>query len=116
MSSWTILVAALVALAVIFLAGYVGLTYLNPSEPQADSPEAIRNQVMTTIVANHPSAEPLMTDLSWSGGKQDATGLGSETYLCSSNNGWVIQLTCPVVANPAYDVSANYSDSDVSVE
>jgi hypothetical protein len=116
-----IIVAALAAVLIVVVAGgYIGWTYLNqaPSNNQPSEPEVvaaqIRDQAMVYIEANNTQTVPLMQSLAWSGGRQETGLLGSETYLYTSGN-WMVQIQYPVVANPLYTITANYSSGDVKV-
>jgi hypothetical protein len=82
--------------------------------PEILTREQIRDAAMTHIQANHSETAQLMTNLSWAGGKQDTGLLGSVVYLFNST-GWSIKIQNPVVPNPIYDISADYSVGSVSV-
>ena len=111
----TFLIAVAAVLIIVIAGGYFAWSYLstpaqNPNTPEAaPSVEQIRDQAMTYIAANHTQTMPLMQSFHWSGGKQDTGGLGSETYQYTGGS-WIIKLQYPVVPNPDYTITANYSD------
>lgn len=92
------------------------LAELTPTASSAENTVVvqIRDLAMNFIRSSHAETAPFMNNLSWSGGKQDAGLLGSETYVYTSA-GWVVTVTYAVVANPTYTVTATYSSSDVSI-
>jgi hypothetical protein len=116
-----IIIVALAAVFIIIIAsGYLGWTYIenqpppNPTSPPSLSPEQIRDQTMLYIEANHTQTIPLMQNLEWSGGRQETGLLGSEKYLYSSGN-WELQIQYPVVPNPLYSLTANYTSGNMTV-
>jgi hypothetical protein len=72
------------------------------------TPEQIRDAVMCYIEDNHPETAQFMNELAWSGGRDDTGLLGAETYNFESQ-GWTMTISYPVVMNPVYDVTADYS-------
>jgi hypothetical protein len=72
------------------------------------TPEQICDAVMCYIETNHPETAQFMDDLVWAGGREDTGLLGAETYNFESQ-GWKVTISYPVVANPIYDITANYS-------
>ena len=113
MSRWTVTV---IAIALTLIVVTAGLSYLSPGKPvEVDAQAQIRDQAMTALAAGYPETMPLMANLWWTGGRQQTGLLGSDVYLYNSGS-WRIQLSCPVVPNPIYEISANYSRGDVSVE
>jgi len=72
------------------------------------TPEEVRDAVMEYILANHPETAPLMGELVWTGGKVETGLLGAEIYVYESD-GWNVTVSYPVIANPVYDVTVNYS-------
>ncbi len=112
----TLIIAIVVAVLIAVIAGgYLACTYFsnptqNPNNPEtAPSVEQIRDQAMTYIAANHTLTMPLMQTFHWSGGRQDTDLMGSEIYQYTGGN-WTIKLQYPVVPNPDYTITANYSD------
>jgi hypothetical protein len=110
----------LAAIIIIVIAGgYLGWTYVGNQTPPNPTPnpisaEQIRDQAMLYIEANHTQTIPLMQNLDWSGGRQETGLLGSETYLYCSGN-WALQIQNPVVPNPIYSITANYTSSNMTV-
>jgi len=72
--------------------------------------EKIRDQIMDYIKFNHAETAQFMNELAWTGGRTTpATPIGTETYVYISN-GWNFTISYPVVPNPLYNVTADYSD------
>ena len=135
MKRQTLLIIIAIAAVVIIVGGYATWALLNsnqpgslaatPSptatatpEPSSSTGDTVQKQVrdasMNYIKANHEETIQLMTDLSWTGGRQETGLLGGETYIYTSA-GWVVTIKYPVVANPSYTVTANYSSGYASV-
>jgi hypothetical protein len=74
-------------------------------------PEQVRDAVMEYIEANHPETAQLMGELVWTGGKVETGLLGAEIYNYESE-GWNVTISYPVIVNPVYDVTVNYSVPD----
>lgn len=72
------------------------------------TPEQIRDAVMSYIEANHPETAQFMNELTWTGGREETGLLGAETYNFESQ-GWAVTISYPVVLNPTYEVTADYS-------
>jgi hypothetical protein len=72
------------------------------------TPEQIRDAVMGFIETNHPETAQLMGELVWTGGREETGLLGAETYNYESE-GWKVTISYPVIVNPIYDVTVNYS-------
>ncbi|MCL4429597.1 MAG: hypothetical protein M1167_02475 [Chloroflexi bacterium] len=115
------LIAILAAvLIIVIIGGYLDWTIQNQksSNPSPSGSDAlmqqIRDQAMVYIEANNTQTVQLMQDLAWSGGRQDTGVVGSETYLYCSGN-WAVQIQYPVVQNPVYTITANYTSGDVTV-
>jgi hypothetical protein len=110
----SIIVILVAALIIIIVGGYLAYTHYatpnnNDNTPStALSVEQIRDQAMTYIAANHTQTMSLMPTAHWSGGKQDIGLLGSETYQYTADN-WAMMLQYPVVQNPKYTITANYT-------
>lgn len=135
-----LMIIAVVAI-VLIVGGFGTWTLLNTNQPSSTatpSPTAtptpepspspddtvqqqVRDVAMNYIKTNHPETEQYMTDLSWTGGRQaTAEGLvGAETYVYETVHGalggqwWTVEFSYPVVLNPVYTVSANYTQSGV---
>ena len=80
--------------------------------------EQIRDAAMSYIKTNHPETEPFMKNLAWTGGREPSNLVGAETYIYRSNE-WNLAINYPIVANPVYRITADYSavstSGDVSV-
>jgi len=75
--------------------------------------ERIRDEAIQYMKAKHPETAEFMKDLYWSGGRATPHGLvGAETYEYEAK-GWVVTIKYPVVPNPEYSVTADYSVSRV---
>jgi hypothetical protein len=72
------------------------------------TPEQIRDAVMGFIEANHPETGQLMGELVWTGGREETGLLGAEIYNYESL-GWKVTISYPVIVNPVYAVTVNYS-------
>jgi uncharacterized protein (UPF0333 family) len=83
-------------------------------EPQIFTVEQVRDAAMAYIMANHTETGSLMANLSWTGGRQDTGLLGSELYLYNGGN-WTVEIRYPVVQNPVYTISSNYTEGDATV-
>jgi seryl-tRNA synthetase len=70
--------------------------------------EKIRDSVMDYIKFNHPETAQFMNNLTWTGGRVTPNLIGAETYVYNSN-GWNLTIKYPVVLNPIYRISADYS-------
>jgi len=120
----TLLIAAAVAILVVVVAGvYVGYSGLlnvpsaDPTPtpaPESPTQETVRDSTMTYIAASHEDIASLTTDLTWAGGRQETGLVGAETYIYTAGN-WEVTITNPVVADPTYDVSAVYTDTESMV-
>jgi hypothetical protein len=70
--------------------------------------EQIRDAAIAFIGGNHPEAAQFMANLNWAGGRQETDLLGAETYVYKAQ-GWQVTIRYPVVANPVYDLTVDYS-------
>jgi hypothetical protein len=92
-----------------------GTSYV--TEPSTQ--EQARNSVMAYIKANHPETSQLIGDLTWTGGRLDTGLLGAEKYVYETVHGmlggqwWTVELDYPVIPNPAYTVTVNYTQVGV---
>ena len=68
----------------------------------------IRDAAMAYIVANHTEAAHLLVNLIWTGGHVNEGVVGSVLYQYNST-GWTVDIRNPVVPNPIYTITANYS-------
>ncbi|MCW4018666.1 MAG: hypothetical protein NWF00_08340 [Candidatus Bathyarchaeota archaeon] len=91
----------------------------NINEAVAPTQEHVRDDVMSYIQAVHVETDQFMQDLQWTGGKVDTELLGAEQYVYTSENGmlggawWTVEIHNPVVPNPTYTVTANYTQTGV---
>lgn len=113
-----ILTVALAAVIIIVTTGgCLAWTYLssqNNDQPTVLSLEEIRDSAMLYLAANHSQTIQAMDSLSWVGGKQDTNMLGAETYAYQSGN-WSVEISYPIVPNPLYTISIDYSFRDVTI-
>ncbi len=71
--------------------------------------EKIRDSIMDYIEFNHPETARFMVGLVWTGGRVTPASLvGAEAYVYTGS-GWKVTLNYPVVQNPVYSVTADYS-------
>jgi hypothetical protein len=96
----------------------VEATYQSQAPPMTER-EQIRDAVMAYIQTNHPLTTQYTQDLTWTGGRVETGRVGAETYVYSTPRGplggagWVVTINYPVVPNPVYSISANYSQSGI---
>jgi uncharacterized protein (UPF0333 family) len=141
MKTQKLLIIITIAVVVIIVGGYATWALLNSnqsddleatpsptatatpepsSSPEDNVQQQVRDASMTYIKTNHPETEQLMTDLSWTGGRQETGLIGAETYVYETVHGmlggqwWTVELTYPVVLNPVYTVAVNYTQSGVA--
>jgi hypothetical protein len=127
MSRKTMLVAAIALIVIVAVGGgYAGWTYLGASKPSATPTPSVtptpplaiaaqaRDAAMNYMASNHAETAQLMSGFSWTGGRQPTELVGSETYVYMSV-GWTVKVEYPVVPNPTFTVSANFSQSDEKV-
>jgi hypothetical protein len=111
--------AALLFAAILAIVGSISWAIANATQTQANAQEPktmpkfaiqeyIRDTAVTYIKANHADATMLLNNLSWMGGRQDTKLLGAETYTWQSQ-GWSVTIHYPVVAQPTYKITADYS-------
>jgi hypothetical protein len=104
---------AVIAL-VIILAVVVGVSWVlinsNPTPPSELSiQEQVRDDAMAYIKTNHTETAQFMNDLAWTGGRATPPDvIGAEIYIYTSH-GWNVTIRYPVVQNPIYTVTADYS-------
>jgi len=76
-----------------------------PTEVPRDlTREQIRDVVLSYIRVNHNETDPYLPHGSWTGGRVETGGLGSETYtyLCQ---GWNVTMQNPVVPDAIYTIT-----------
>lgn len=114
-----IILALAAVLIIVITGGYLGWTYYTSQNQNNKAPspsvEQIRDQTMVYIEANHTETMQVMQNLNWTGGRQETGLLGAETYLYTSGN-WSLTIQYPVVVNPTYTITANYSSQTVTVD
>lgn len=83
--------------------------------PELSLQEKIRDAVMDYIRFNHPETAQFMEGLNWTGGRTTPAPLiGAETYYYVSG-GWKFTINYPVVLNPIYNATADYSAPSVGI-
>ncbi len=88
---------------------------------QTSSPikEQVRNDVMSYIQAIHVETSQFMQDLNWTGGQVETGLVGSSQYIYTTVHGmmggawWTVEINNPVVLNPTYTVTVNYTQTGV---
>lgn len=93
----------------------------NSPTPPTSSPteqtiqERVRDSVMRFVESNHPETASFMENLIWTGGRVTPSGIiGAETYMYYSL-GWNVTINYPVVPNPTYTITADYSTVSVGI-
>ena len=77
--------------------------------------EKIRDSIMDYIKFNNPETAQFMNSLSWTGGRTTPSGfVGAETYFYTSN-GWKFTINYPVIPNPMYNITADYSATSTGI-
>jgi chaperonin cofactor prefoldin len=77
--------------------------------------EKIRDSVMDYIKFNHPETGQFMNNLLWTGGRTTPIGIiGAETHVYTSD-GWKFTINYPVVPNPVYNITADYSATSTAI-
>jgi len=127
MSRKTLLVAAIALILIVIVGGgFIGWTYIGIGKPSVTSTPSItptpqpaiaaqaRDASMNYMASNHAETAQLMSGFSWTSEKQETGLVGSETYVYTSV-GWTVQVEYPVVPNPTFIVSANFSQGDEKV-
>jgi len=102
--------AALTFVVVLAVVGGVSWALISSNvSPELSIQEQIRNDAMAYIKANHSETAQFMNNLVWTGGRTTPEDiLGAETYTYLSR-GWNVTIHYPVIANPIYEVTADYS-------
>jgi hypothetical protein len=75
--------------------------------------EFIRGKAMEFIKVNHPETAQFMNNSTWIGGRQDTKLVGAEKYVYESQ-GWKVTVSYPVIPNPTYTISAEYTSRSTS--
>jgi hypothetical protein len=85
------------------------------SPPELTIQEKILNSAMDFIKSNHPETAQFIKDLVWTGGRVTPQDLvGAETFMYYSS-GWNFTISYPVIPNPAYTITADYSAPGISI-
>jgi hypothetical protein len=91
----------------------------SPTEVTDQTQRQIRNETMAYISENHPETLDYMVNLEWSGGRIDTGSLGAEKYVYTTltnalgSAGWTVTFSYPVVPNPLYTISVDYTQTGV---
>ncbi|MCJ7762822.1 hypothetical protein MUP38_05135 [Candidatus Bathyarchaeota archaeon] len=102
--------AVLTFIVVVAIVGGVSwLLISSNAAPELSVQEQVRDDAMTFIKTSHPQTAQFMNNLAWTGGRTTPEGIvGAETYTYISQ-GWNVTITYPVVPNPIYTITADYS-------
>jgi hypothetical protein len=115
-------ILATIAIVVVVVV-VIGVSWVltHPQQPteELSTQEQARDDVMEYIKNTHSETAQFMNDLVWTGGRVTSEGMvGGETYIYLSQ-GWNVTIHYPVVQNPIYEVTADYSataaDSGASI-
>ena len=118
----SLIIGTVVVLIIVIIGGYtIGQSgYFNPTAtPSPLTQEQVRDAVMNSIKIYHNETTQFMQNLTWTGGKVDTGLVGAEKYVYTTLKpvpgaaGWTVTLDYPVVPNPTYTVTANYTQSGV---
>ena len=71
------------------------------------SPEQIRDAIMANVKAKHPETAPLMTNMTWTGGRADFLSIDNETYLYYGSE-WKVKVEFPVASVFTYSITGDY--------
>jgi hypothetical protein len=102
--------AVLTFIVVVAIVGGVSWVLISSNAaPELSVQEQVRDDAMTFIKTSHTQTAQFMNNLAWTGGRTTPQGiLGAETYRYLSQ-GWNVAITYPVVPNPIYTITADYS-------
>jgi uncharacterized protein (UPF0333 family) len=104
----------IVMVAVFACVGAISWVVVNSHAHSEVSPqEQARDAATAYIRANHSETEQFTENLAWTGGSENTGLLGAETYTYLSQ-GWNVTIHYPVVANPVYNITADYSAASTS--
>lgn len=77
--------------------------------------EQVRNNVMAHLKSTYAETAPYLQSFNWTGGDVTPSGLvGSSTYTYLSQ-GWNVTMQYPVVLNPLYTITANFTDGTANI-
>lgn len=114
-SRWKMLVhrklsAALTFIVVVAIVGGISWALISSNAPpELSIQEQVRDDAMAYLRSSHPETGQFMNNLVWTGGRttpQDILGAETYTYL---SQGWNVTIHYPVIANPTYTITADYS-------
>lgn len=89
-----------------------------PTSTPTPTPDALQEQVREKVISfiiekYNVTADsvmvnpPLATDLDWTGGRQETSLLGAETYIYTIDF-WTVVIEYPVVPDPTYTVYVDF--------
>jgi hypothetical protein len=105
----------ILALLIVLVCGYIGVTYNDSSQPSDGDAKAARDSVIAYLAENYPDAQDWTSNLAWSGGRQNTSTADFEAYVYSTGE-WTMQLNCTAASNPLFVVDANYTMGDVTLD
>lgn len=102
--------ALLTFVVIVAIVGVVSWALISSSAaPELSVQEQVRDDAMAFIKTSHTETAQFMNNLAWAGGRATPDGiLGAETYTYVSQ-GWNVTIQYPVIADPTYTITANYS-------
>jgi hypothetical protein len=102
--------AVLTFIVVVAIVGGVSWALISSHvSPNIPTQEQVRDDAMAYIRTSHPETAQFMNNLTWTGGRTTPENiLGAETYTYLSQ-GWNVTIHYPVIANPTYAITADYS-------
>jgi hypothetical protein len=102
--------AVLTFIVIVAIVGGISWALISSSAaPELSVQKQIRDNAMTYIKTNHTETAQFMNNLAWTGGRTTPDGIvGAETYTYLSQ-GWNVTITYPVIPNPTYTITADYS-------
>jgi hypothetical protein len=86
---------------------------LSPT-PVPQTVEEIRDSAMMYLNSSHHELASLMLNMTWTGGRIETGLVGSETYDYTWGS-WNATVQYPVVENPTYTVTANYTRGTMTI-
>lgn len=91
---------------------FAGQPTATPTPPpnEADVAEDARDSAVMFITTNHTEVAPMLSNMTWTGGRVETGLVGSETHIWTSGN-WNVTITHPVVPDPVYTIGAVYTDT-----
>ena len=99
----------LALVTVLIVVGGVSWAVIDSQQPDLSIREQVRDDAMAYIKTNHPETAQFMNNLTWTGGRTTPPDiLGAETYTYTSQ-GWNVTIQYPVIQNPIYTITADYS-------